>query len=287
MRRTLAILVVGLAAATLRADDGPVTIKVKQPGPGDQVKETKTETTTEKVTVSADGMDTTREETVVTKVVFTDEVVTKPAGAKRPTKLRRTYETADMTRDGKKVDLKLAGRTVVIERRDAGYDLTVGDQPVTGPAVDLLKKEFGRDDQLNEEDLLPTVPVKVGGTWKIDMDKFARGAGGEMVIDSAKSSGTGKLVKVHDKGGRKFGVMEFTLVLAPTKVGPEGKQLDLKAGSKMTITSTVDACIDGSRNESTGKMTVTGSLAGTLMGADVKIDVVSTSAGGTVEVDRK
>jgi hypothetical protein len=287
MRRTLAILVVGLAAAALRADDGPVTIKVKQPGPGDQVKETKTETTTRKVSFTAMGKDQTMEEKSVSKFVYTEEVVSKPAGARRPTKLRRTYEAAEETKNGEKKDLDLAGKTVVVEKTGDGYTITVDGKEPTGPAADVLKKEFAKEKQVADEDMLPKEPVKVGGTWKIDLGPLAKDAAGELEFDLAKSTGTGKLVKVYDKGGRKFGVMEITLDLALTKAGPAGQQLDLKAGSKMTMTGTVDACIDGSRNESAGKMTVRGHLAGTAMGTDVKVEVVSDGEDGTVEVDKK
>src|SRR5437764_13644195 len=120
MRRFLTLVAVGLVAAAVRADDGPITVKVKQPGPGDREKEVRNETTTNKASFSLNGTDMTKEEKVVTKFVYTDEVVTRPAGAKRPTKLRRTYETAEMTKDGEKVDLGLAGKTVVVEKKDAG-----------------------------------------------------------------------------------------------------------------------------------------------------------------------
>ena len=83
------------------------------------------------------------------------------------------------------------------------------------------------------------------------------------------------------------GVMEITLDLVVTKAGPPGQQIDLKAGSKVTMTATVDACVDGSRSESAGKMATKGDLTGTTMGIDVKIHVVSDSDDGTAEVDKK
>src|SRR5262245_29653124 len=144
MRRFVAILAVALAAAAGRADDGPVTVKVKQSGPGDRVKESRIETATNKISFTVMGMEQNKEEKVTTKFVYTDDVVEKPAGAKRPTKLKRTYETAEMTKDGEKVDLGLVGKTVTVEKKETGYDIKVDGQEPSGPGGDLLKKEFNK-----------------------------------------------------------------------------------------------------------------------------------------------
>jgi hypothetical protein len=285
MRRTLAILVVGLAAVTLRADDGPVTIKVRQSGPGDKVKETKTETTTQKVAATVMGMDMTKEEQSTSRFVYTEEVVSKPAGAKRATKLRRVYEKAEVTKNGEKQNVGLDGKTVVVEKAGDGYTITVDGNEPAGLAAELLQKEFRKEKQVTEEDLLPRQPVKVGGTWKIDLDKFAKDAEGELDIDAAKSTGTGKLVKVYDKGGKKFGVMEITFDLVVTKAGGGGQEVELKAGSKMKLVAVMDACIDGSSADGTGKITTTGDLAGSVMGIDLKITLSSVK--GTTSEDVK
>src|SRR5436190_24144803 len=125
MRRIAAVLAVGLVAAALGADDGPLTLKIKQAAPGDRVRESKTETATNKVSFSVMGTDMTKDEKVVTKFVYVEEVVTKPAGAKRATKLRRAYETAELTKDCEKADLGLEGKTVVIEQKGDEYKITV------------------------------------------------------------------------------------------------------------------------------------------------------------------
>ena len=276
MRRFLAFLFVGLATVSLRADDGPVTIKVKQPGVGDKVKETKTESTTQKVTATVMGMDMNKEDEASSKFVYIEEVVTKPAGAKRATKFKRVYESAELTKNGEKQDLNLAGKTVVIEKSGEGYTITVNGEEPTGTAAELLKKEFRKEKQVTEEDLLPKDPVKVGGTWKIALDKFAKDAEGEIDIDVAKSSGAGKLVKVYDKGGKKFGVMEITLDLTVNKIGGGGGQeVELKAGSKMKVVAVLDACIDGSLSTANGKITTTGELSGEVMGIVLKIGLNS------------
>jgi hypothetical protein len=279
----VAILAVAIAAAAGRADDGPVTIKVKQPGPGDRVKETKTENATQKTSFMGMAMETK----VGTKFVYTEEVIERPAGAKRATKLKRTYETAEMTKDGEKVDLGLVGKTVLVEKKGDGYDITVDGKEVSGPAADILKKEFAKEKQINDEDLLPKEPVKVGGTWKIDFGPLAKDAADELAIDVEKSSATGKLTKVYDKGGHKFGVVEITLDLAVTKAGSGAQAIKLEDDSKMHVTAVLDACIDGSKADVTGKMTMTGNFTGTVMGKELKIDLASVKDGTGEDLGKK
>lgn len=283
MRRFVAILAVALMAAAGRADDGPVTIKVKQPGPGERVKETKTENATQK----ASFMGMAKEDKIGTKFVYTEEVVERPAGAKRPTKLKRTYETATMTKDGTETDLGLTGKTVLIEKKGDGYDVTVDGKPVSGLAGDLLKKEFAKEKQVNDQDLLPKEPVKVGGTWKIDLGLLAKDVADELAIDTEKSSATGKLTKVYDKGGHKFGVVEITMDLAVTKAGDGPQAIKLEDGSKMHVTAVLDTCIDGSKADVTGKMSITGTLTGMLMGKELKIELSSVKDGTSEDLGKK
>ena len=289
MRRFVAVLAVGLLSLSgLRADDGPVTLKLKKPGPGDVTRETKTETNASKVAISFMGMTQNQEENTVTKTVFTEEVLEKPAGGKRPTKVKRVYETGERTKNGEKEDLGLAGKTVLVEKAGDGYKITVDGQEPTGTAAAILRKEFRKEKQVSDEHFLPARPVKVGDTWKIDVGPLAKDAAGELDVDADKSSGTAKLVKVYDKGGHKYGVIEVTLDLAVNKLGGGGGQeIELKAGSKMTATATMDIAIDGSAVSGSAKMTVKGDFAGTTMGADLKFDITSVTEGTHEPVTKK
>jgi len=290
MRRFVAVLAVGLLSlAGLRADDGPITLKFKKTAAGDVVKETKTESGTNKVSFTVMGMDKNQDETSVTRTVYTEEVVEKPAGARRATKLKRVYETAEMTKNGEKQELALAGKTVVVEKEKDkdGYKITVDGKEPEGLAAVVLGKEFRKEKQVSDEDFLPKAPVKVGDTWKIDVAPLAKDAAGELDIDADKSSGTGKLTKVYDKGGHKFGVVEVTLDLAVSKLGGGGGQeVELKAGSKLTATAVLDVAVDGSTPGGTMKMTVKGEFTGTTMGIDLKFDLTSVTEGSAEEVKK-
>jgi hypothetical protein len=283
MRHFLAVLVVGtLAFANARADD-PITLKLKKPGKGDVVKETKTTTETVKVTV----MGTDQNQEAVTKLVYTEEVLEKPAGAKRPTKLKRVYETAEITKQGTTDDLGLVGKTVLVEKAGDSYKVTVdGLEPSVAAAV-VLKKEFRKEKEVTDEHFLPKTPVKVGDTWKIDMAPLAKDAAGELEMDADKSSGTGKLTKLYDKGGHKFGTIEVTLDLAVSKIGEAGGQsVELAAGSKLTATAILDFCIDGTAVGGAAKMTVKGEFTGTTMGVELKFDLTSVTEGTAEEVKK-
>src|SRR5262249_1802294 len=141
MRRFLAVFAVGaMTFAGLQAEE-TITLKLKKPGKGDVVKETKTVTEMVKVTVM--GQDQNQES--VTKLVYTEEVLEKPAAAKRPTKLKRVYETAEITKNGAKEDIGLAGKTVLVEKAGDGYKITVDGQEPAVLAAIVLKKEFRKE----------------------------------------------------------------------------------------------------------------------------------------------
>src|SRR5262245_25048219 len=283
MRRFLAVFAVGaMTFAGLQAEE-TITLKLKKPDKGDVVKETKTVTETVKVTVM--GQEQNQES--VTKLVYTEEVLEKPAGAKRPTKLKRVYESAEINKQGEKQDLGLVGKTVLVEKAGDGYKVTVdGQEPAVAAAV-VLKKEFRKEKEVTDEHFVPKTPVKVGDTWKIDMAPLAKDSAGELEMDADKSSGTAKLIKLYDKGGHKFGTIELTLDLAGNKIGEEGGQsIELKAGSKLTATAVMDVCIDGTAAGGSSKMTVKGDFGGTTMGVELMFDLTSVTEGTSEEVKK-
>src|SRR5581483_9656401 len=149
-------------------------------------------------------------------------------------------------------------------------------------------KEFSAKKQATDEDFLPGKPVKVGDGWTIDVGKVAGELGESgMVIDEKKSAAAGKLTKVYDKGGKKFGVIEVTMELVVTKL-KGAQEVPLKDGSKLTITLTLDGCIDGSEATGAGKMTMKGNLAGEFLipgagNGQLAVDVDVTTTGNTVE----
>jgi hypothetical protein len=211
-------------------------------------------------------------------------VIEKPAGAPKPTKVKRTYESAELTVNGQRQDLGLKGKTVLIEKKGDRYAFTADGKPVAGKAAELLGKEFSGKKQTRDEDFLPGKPVKVGETWKIDVAKVAAELSeGGMVVDDQKSTATGKLAKVYDKGGKKFGVIEVTMDLAVTTLKSGPQEVPLK-DSKLTTTLVLDGCIDGTEATGGGKMTMKGKLSGDVMNvAQIVVDVDVGITGTTVQ----
>jgi hypothetical protein len=274
-----------LAAGAALAQDAAIDIKLKKAGPGDVVKETKTETTNQKMDLTIMGTaQPTKEEKANATYVYTDEVIEKPAGAPKPTKVKRTYESAELTVNGQQQDLGLKGRTVLIEKKGDRYAFTADGKPVAGKAAELLGKEFSGKKQTRDEDFLPGKPVKVGETWKIDVAKVAAELSATgMVIDDQKSTGSGKLAKVYDKGGKKFGVIEVKMDLVVTKIKSGPQEIPLK-DSKLITTLVLDGCIDGTEATGGGKMSMKGKLSGDIMNvAQVVVDVDVSTTGNTVQ----
>ena len=72
-----------LAVGAVLAQEGPIEIKIKKTGQGDTIKETKTETVSNKITINAMGMEQKKDENAVAKFVYVETVIEKMPGAKR------------------------------------------------------------------------------------------------------------------------------------------------------------------------------------------------------------
>ncbi len=191
--------------------------------------------------------DTRRRST--TELQYTEEILTRE-GDKRPGKLRRHYTRAQTTTADETTDLPYHGKTVLIERKGNKYvfRLEDGKELALDPG-DPLQREFEHEDVVDVyREVLPTKPVAVNETWKIDVEKLARQLtqDGRLEVDAAKGTGTGKLVRVYQKDGHQYGEISYQIEL-PLKSLSEGKRkVALEAGSKLTLDFTLDGCIDGS-----------------------------------------
>lgn len=278
LRRIFAAAVIAaLSFSATPAADEAVTIKVRRLATGDVVEQTKSDEAIEKTTVTADGKEQKQEQKSGNKAVFVDEILEADGKAIKPAKLKRTYETAEVTQGGQKVDVGLAGKTVLIEKGKEKYTYTIDGQPVSKPAAAMLDREFDRPGMAGfEEVMIPKKPVKVGDTWSADPKEMVKLLEGQMGVDPDKTKVTGKLLKVYDQGGAKFGVLEFTLNIAVTTLKTPTGVLDTSAGSTLTFTITMDGCIDGSRYGGTSKGTVKGDLGIKIPNTDVKITLDGT-----------
>src|SRR5947209_15817565 len=113
-----ALLLVGFLALPAPARDEPTyEIKLKQEAKGDRTKTASTEAGDVRFKLEVMGQVLDKGEKKTVRQTYTEEVVEKPAGAKKPTKLKRTYEVSGGTTDGKKAAHVYQGKTVLIEKK--------------------------------------------------------------------------------------------------------------------------------------------------------------------------
>jgi len=271
---SLALVLVLLAPGIRAEDKDKTTIKLKQQTKGDIL----TVTSEESMAMEGMGLNTK----TVTTLKYREEMVEKEEG-KKPVKVKRVYESAEENNGDKSSTLGIQGKTVLIEKKDGKYQFSYDD----GKAVDKkdighLKMAFGedkndRDDRARETMLLPTGPVAAGDSWTIDMKKVTKEifkGDDSFAFDDAKAKGTGKLVKVYKKDGKLFGEYKIDLDIPILKMKAGTTEADLDSGSKVTISETIDGCIDGSLLTRKGDTKIDMTIIGKLKIGDqeVKLD---------------
>ncbi len=270
------VMLVGSLTASVAAQEA-VTIKVARPKAGDRIKVAAEEKTVTKSAIVIMGMEQSKDVQTTKSFAYTDDVIEIPADARRPTKLKRTYEKAQIGTDGNSKTLSIEGKTVLIEKTDGKYSFTVDGEAVTGEAAKLLDDEFSKTRKSDPDAvMLPTKPVKPGDTWKIDpttlADSLAEGNGPR--IDPAKVTATGKLLKAYMKDGRQFGAIEITVEAPIISLG-EKSPFELKDG-KMVVTMNGDGVIDGSAPTGITKTSMQFGVSGSGKGFDLKVEAKST-----------
>ena len=205
-------------------------------------------------------------------------------GKKPPTRLRRTYDKAQISKDGTTTTLAYEGKTILIEKKGPRFSFSFEPgRNLTAEEATELSKEFDKPEDRIDPDtvFLPSKAVAAGETWKIDMENCLKYLGAEKSgFDLAKSSGSGKLVKAYRKDGKTFGVMEVKMDLAMAALGEGAQKIVLKEGAKMSVALDLDVCIDGTANAGTMKGTITLKGSGAIKGPDgkeftVDLDVTS------------
>lgn len=250
-----ATALVGLLVLSANGQDA-VTIKVAKLVTGDRVKVTKNEKMNSKVEFTAGGKSDSKDDVETKTIVYTDVVLTANDGVGRPLKLKRTYEKYEITKGGKASDGPPINAAILIEKKNGKYTATA-EQPLDPVFSAKLTGEFERDGGIGIERLLPGKPVKPGDTWKVDVSKLPGISGDGLALDPAKSELTGKLLKTFEKGGKKFGELEYTGTVALKSLGAKSP-VKLKDGSTMKLKMTGEACIDGTdpSNQMTGTLTI-------------------------------
>ncbi len=271
MAQTLCwLLLAGMVASHAPAPE-KYTIKFRKAAKGDSTLVSRDESSDTKTVIQSEEKVVQSAEQKVREVFkYREDILEKPAG-KRATRLTRTYEKAETTRDGKSREFGFQGKTVLIEKKDGKYRFLYADgkelsKDDAAPLVKEFAKEKDEEDDLDHM-IMPKSAVAEGETWKLQMSNILKqmSQDDKLAFDAAQASGTGKLVRVYTKDGSQFGVMEFTIELPIKQMGDPGSRIDFKSGSSFTLTMNLDACIDGSLPTGTAKhrfhMTGTGTPA--------------------------
>lgn len=279
MRAAMFSFAVAFVVATATAADEPIELKLKKDSVGDKAKVVTTEDGKTNVVIEVGGNEQVKKEKNSIRFAYTEEIVEKPAGAKKATKIKRSYETAEKDLAGKKQTLAYHGKTVDIEKVDGTYSFKVDGKVLDEDDAKDLDREFNKkaDATIDNEDLLPKGKVKVGDTWKLDVARLVRSftADSPFEVDEDKSTASGKLLKLYDKGGKKFGEIEIRIELVATGFKAGGDTIPLNKGSKVAVVSTIDVCVDGTTADGDVKTTVVAELDGEFPNGKLKINAES------------
>jgi hypothetical protein len=274
-RCTLAFSLLALLTLTAGAQEA-ITIKIAAPKPGDRSKVTIEDKTVTRTAFKVGEKVETKDEVKTKSLVYIDDIIENPMSAKRATKLKRTFEKAVVAKDGKKLNLPVEAKTVLIEKKGDKYFFSIDGKAVTGDALRILEDEFNRAGTGEVRDIMfPKKPVQPGEPWKVDAKELVKALGEQgPTFAEGGISADGRLVKAYKKGGKQFGVIEFNFAAPLTSLGPKNP-VTVKDG-KMTMKLSGEGCIDGTVATGKSNSRLSLELTGSTMGIDLKVGVENT-----------
>jgi tetratricopeptide (TPR) repeat protein len=202
-----------------------------------------------------------KNETITEKYAYQETVLEK-LPEKKPTRLRRAYDLAEVTKGDDKQTLPYQGKTVLIEKKGERYQFQIeGGEELTGNDAEFLEKEFNRKkgDELDfEKILIPKKPVRVQESWELDTDALCKDLekASNVEVDRARSKAIAKLVKAYQQSGRQFGIIDVHLEFQIKAVKMGEVKISLDPAVPYVADATMDACIDGSLNGGALKFTI-------------------------------
>jgi hypothetical protein len=208
----------------------------------------------------------------------------------RMAKVTWTFRKATRQVEGKDVAFGFEGKTITVTADEHGNrSFTTEDgKELDGEDLEGIRQAFMESNKAPEKDkptpeelLMPKKPVKVGESWKPDVEAFAKSFLNDADVkgvDLAASKANVTLVSAESKDGSTFGKIEGTVELHMLQFGP----LKLDKAIPLILAFTFDGCIDGKRPDGAMKLTMTmkGKGTATLPGADqsasVELDMGAT-----------
>jgi hypothetical protein len=192
------------------------------------------------------------------------------AGTSLPRRFRWEFTKAVETEAGTTNVLPYQGRAFLFERVNGRYELTADEGPALPPEV-VAFLTYKANAQGAEPALFPPKPSRLGEPWPIDTQVLADGMAPATVIDPGRSRASGKLLKVWDRDGAPWGLVEVTMALAVT----EGDGLSFSPPLTLETRGTLESAIDGSTAvaSSVWNTTVAGRTSQVCDGTPVPVEV--------------
>jgi hypothetical protein len=239
------------------------TLKCKKAAAGTVSQANYTDINADQIKISANGK-VVEDKVSRTNTTWTFEevVLERPNLSKKATLLKRTYTKALVTEDDKMRMMPYHEKTVFIEKKDGKYQFRVdGGGALALPDAMYLDQEFNRnpEDELDWDNvMLPRQAVKIGDSWKIDMAGVVQGLEktGQMKLDAARATGTGKLLGISTRNNNQFGELEFKLEMPILSMKSKNGDIALKAGAQLVVEMRTLMCVDGGLRYNVGNMTV-------------------------------
>lgn len=261
MRCALVGFLLLLPVTTLTAQDAKYAITLKEDAKGDKIRVTTNDESKVKVAFSLMGQMFNQDVVKSLTQAYTEEILeAPPKKGEKPLKMRRDYGKVEQVKEGKRKVLPYSSMTVLIEKKGDKFRFTVDGEEYTGADAEPLEEEFNKKDDipLSNEDFLPGKPIAIGEEWTVKIDKIVESfsKGGPFKLDPKTTTVTGKMTKVMEKNGHKFGIIELDMNLGVNELDLDGQDVKAKAGSRVKGKTILEVAIDGSSHTGSEKTTI-------------------------------
>lgn len=253
-RAALLFPLVLIAACSRPKEVETYRIAIKFPAKGEVVEVFRQEhvrRTSAKVDTRKNSSETEEDEAGVRDVVYREKIV-EVANDGTPIRIHRVYEKAREKRRGEDRSGSFVGKTLVIEQVNGEYYFAVeGGDEIDDDELSFFQGEF--DINLDKYQMLqwlralqPDEPVAVNQPWNIDVPRLVWFFGNlKAKIAHAQCKYSGKLTRVWERDGRRYGRLEY-LLDSPAELVAKDRFVVL-AGSKCTAKVVIETCVDGSQ----------------------------------------
>jgi hypothetical protein len=290
----LAVALGALGASPARAEDKH-TIKIKEFADVGKTQIARDERrTANHIKVTDDTGKVLQEKNDKGAEVKEVEETTLETGPKKRTKWKSTINKLVRSLNGTDRPASYQGRTVVYTRSKEGkYEVAAeGGAPLTVPEsmelVGPMNRPGRNDDDSPIDFILPKNPVAAGESWPIDLAKVPFITEMGAAADAAAGKGEGKLLKVFDKDGAKWGTLEIRFNV-PLKGVPNAPAVKLTEPGAFEMTMRFEAPIDGSAHLGTMDTAVRMAVKGGVEqgGKKISLEITTEITGKSEYTDKK